>query len=357
MTPAPRLPDDSSTIPNSRSTRLAPFDGLTHRGQARRLRHIAIAALRDYPTGVARLALLQYEDNAVYQVTTGVGDRFILRLGAADGHGVAELRAELLWLEALRRDTDLAVPIPVPTTRGEFLTIAHAPGVPNPRPCVLFRRVPGTPPTATVRPETATRIGALTARLHLHAERFVPPPGFVRPSWGWDRLFGSSSALPTASLPVRDRAIVTDAGLRVRNELGALGTGGAVWGLTHADLHIGNLLIDRGNVGVIDFDDCGWGYYLLDVATVLSSLRRVVPNAPTYAALRAAYLAGYAEVRPLPAALAAQLATFTVLRAMVIANFILGSTNAEVQTWGPPRLAGIIRDLERYLAGRAPVTI
>ena len=156
---------------------------------------------------------------------------------------------------------------------------------------------------------------------------------------------------------MRDRAIVTDVGARVRNELDALGTGGAVWGLTHADLHIGNLLIDHGRVGVIDFDDCGWGYYLLDVATVLSSLRRVVSDAHTYATLRAAYLAGYAEVRALPAALDAQLATFTVLRAMVIANFILGSTNAEVQTWGLPRLAGIIRGLERYLAGDTATTI
>ena len=185
----------------------------------------------------------------------------------------------------------------------------------------------------------------------------MPPPGFVRPSWGWNRLFGSSSALPTARLPVRDRAIVTDAGLRVRNELDALGTGGAVWGLTHADLHIGNLLIDRGNVGVIDFDDCGWGYYLLDLATVLSSLHRVVPDPHSYAALRAAYLSGYAEVRPLSPTLDVQLPTFAVLRAMVIVNFILSSPNAQVQSWGPVRITGIIHDLERYLAGDTTATM
>lgn len=300
---------------------------------------------------------IQYEDNAVYQATTGAGEQFILRVGAFDGHPVAEQRAELLWLYALGRDTDLAVPIPIPTTRGEPLILAEAPGVPDPRPCVLFRRLPGHPPTGTLRPEVAARLGAVTAQLHRHAERFVPPPGFARPSWGWDRLFGPSSVLAMASLPARDRAILAEAGIHVAERLAALGTGPPVWGLTHADLHIGNLLIDHGRVGVIDFDDCGWGYYLLDIATVLSSLRRVVPDSHTYAALRAAYLSGYAELRPLPPALDAQLPTFAVLRAMVIVNFILASTNAQVQTWGPARIAGIVHDLERYLAGDTIATM
>ena len=39
---------------------------------------------------------IQYEDNAVYQATTGAGEQFILRVGAFDGHSVAEQRAELL---------------------------------------------------------------------------------------------------------------------------------------------------------------------------------------------------------------------------------------------------------------------
>ena len=357
MTPTTDPSNRRGTRKSYESRLAVPFEALTHRGQTRRLRHLALAALRDYPIGVTRLELLQYEDNAVYQATTGAGEQFILRVGAADGHSVPEQRAELLWLQALGRDTGLALPIPIPTARGEPLTLAEAPDVPGPRPCVLFRRVPGHPPTSTMRPATVARLGALTAQLHRHAERFVPPPGFARPSWGWDRLFGPSSALASATLPARDRATLTDVGTLVRERLDALGTEPAVWGLTHADLHIGNLLIDHGRVGVIDFDDCGWGYYLLDIATVLSSVRRVVPDSHTYAALRAAYLSGYAALRPLPPALDAQLPTFAVLRAMVIVNFILASTNAQVQTWGPARIAGILHDMERYLAGDTTATI
>ena len=42
---------------------------------------------------------------------------------------------------------------------------------------------------------------------------------------------------------------------------------------------------------------------------------------------------------------------------MVIVNFILASTNAQVQTWGPARIAGIVHDLERYLAGDTIATM
>lgn len=334
-----------------------PFEALTHRGQAHRLRHLAVAALRNYPIHPARIGLLQYEDNAVYRIATGTGERFVLRIGAAEGHGMAEQRAEVLWLAALGRDTDLVVPAPVPTARGAALTVVEGAGVPVPRPCALFRWVPGRPLAGTVQPQVVARIGAVTAQLHQHAERFVPPPGFVRPSWGWDRLFGASSALGRASLPTRERDIVIATGARVREELDALGTGKQVWGLTHADLHRGNVLIDHGRVGVIDFDDCGWGYYLLDVATFLSSLRRVVGDTPTYAAWRTAYVAGYAGVRVLPARLDAHLRTFAVLRDMVIVNFVLGSTNAQVQHWGPARVAGIMHDLEGYLAGETLVDV
>ncbi len=42
---------------------------------------------------------------------------------------------------------------------------------------------------------------------------------------------------------------------------------------------------------------------------------------------------------------------------MVIVNFILGSTNAQVQQWGPARVAEIMHDLEGYLAGDIPANI
>lgn len=43
------------------------------------------------------------------------------------------------------------------------------------------------------------------------------------------------------------------------------------FGLIHADLRLANLLVDGELTRIIDFDDCGFGWYLHDLASALSS--------------------------------------------------------------------------------------
>ena len=68
-------------------------------------------------------------------------------------------------------------------------------------------------------------------------------------------------------------------------------------GLIHADLHLGNALFHRGGVKLIDFDDCGTGHRLYELAVALWELR----DRPDYSAFRDALLTGYREHRELDA--------------------------------------------------------
>ena len=52
--------------------------------------------------------------------------------------------------------------------------------------------------------------------------------------------------------------------------LDAFGTGPERFGLIHADLRSANLLVDGERTHVIDFDDCGLGWFLHDMASTLS---------------------------------------------------------------------------------------
>ena len=38
----------------------------------------------------------------------------------------------------------------------------------------------------------------------------------------------------------------------------------------HADIRLANLLVDGEHVRVIDFDDCGWSWFMYDFATTVS---------------------------------------------------------------------------------------
>jgi hypothetical protein len=56
----------------------------------------------------------------------------------------------------------------------------------------------------------------------------------------------------------------------VRERLAHYGTGPDRFGLAHCDLRLSNLLLHHGALKVIDFDDCGFGWYMYDAAASLS---------------------------------------------------------------------------------------
>ena len=82
----------------------------------------------------------------------------------------------------------------------------------------------------------------------------------------------------------------------MRRAMSHLGEGADTVGLIHADMHLGNALFWRGEVKVIDFDDCGFGYWLYDIAVSLWELR----HRNDYEHFRSALIDGYTRRRPLP---------------------------------------------------------
>jgi Ser/Thr protein kinase RdoA (MazF antagonist) len=62
----------------------------------------------------------------------------------------------------------------------------------------------------------------------------------------------------------QQRALLDRAAALVFRRLDAFGRGADRFGLTHGDLMPDNVLLQDGVPHVIDFDDCGFGWYLYD---------------------------------------------------------------------------------------------
>ena len=141
-----------------------------------------------------------------------------------------------------------------------------------------FEFLPGSEPeeTGPDLPASFEMLGAITARMHDHVKRWQPPAAASRRfAWDYDGAFGSVARWGRwqdgmAVGPAGARGARTGSTARSTTGSAATAPGPNRYGLIHADLRLANLLEHDGDVAVIDFDDCGWGWYLYDFGTAVS---------------------------------------------------------------------------------------
>ncbi|MFG3517628.1 phosphotransferase enzyme family protein [Streptomyces bobili] len=336
---------------------------LSHAEQLELLEGLTRAALTEYyglDGAAATVQVQQYEDNAVWRITPPDHDgSFVARLSVRDGRPAHQQRSEMRWLESLAAARTVAVPEPITTTSGQHVVPIEVPGHDEPATLALLHWLPGTAEPPYQQPGVAREMGIATAHLHQHAAT-VPLPEFDRPVWDTETILLTGPALTSPGAHELLGADGTTA-LRKVTELitPALQEGGPEdRGRIHGDLHRENMIALPGGtgIGMIDFDDCGTGAYLLDVATVLSSIHRIAHKQPgSYETFTEAYLDGYTHVRPLPSNWARLLEPYLLLRDAFILNFVTTAApvNADVASWGPRRIAGIVASMQEYLEGHA----
>jgi Ser/Thr protein kinase RdoA (MazF antagonist) len=287
------------------------------------MRILARTALAAYTLPETRLRLVNHLWNTTFRIDAADGSRYLLRIHHPGQRSVAAVDSELLWLAALREETDLMVPEPVRNRAQSLVTVSSHSGVPEPRLCVLFRWIEGRFLHKGLAPDHLFQVGGLLARLHHHASDWRRPEGFRRhrvenldpmrrdedDNFAAARAAWAAESVSALLTPEAGDCIAA-AVEKIWSLLRALGEGHEVFGLIHADLHYRNFLFHQGSAGAIDFDDCGLGHWHYDLAVTLSELQ----VHPRYPALRQALLAGYRQRRALSREETEHLETFLALR-------------------------------------------
>ena len=308
---------------------MKPFEELTYHGKLRRLRQVACAALDAYGLAEAQFKFITNTGNSIFRVYAPnpapvkvahdlfFDNQYVLRIHQPGYQTAEEITSELEWLSALRRDAELPVPEPVPTVNGELLVKVAAPGVPGVRNCSLLRWMKGRMLTKSVLPHHFRAVGRLMAQLNEHAVQWQPPRGFTRRHWDWDGLFGDTAGFGVpaqvlwAEIPESDFEPLETVTRHVRQVMDELGKGKDVYGLIHSDLAVqDNMLFRGGEARAIDFDDCGYGYWMYDIAVTLSDWQ----EDDSWPTIRDAVIGGYREIRSLPEEQLAYLDQFMAAR-------------------------------------------
>lgn len=274
----------------------------------------------------ARLTLLTISENATYRLDdAGTGPSSVLRVHRPGYHSLDAIRSELAWVRALRADGVVSTPAVLPALDGSLVTAGTHPDGER-RHVVRFAWVDGIEPAGSRLVDDFRTLGAIAARLHRQARTWPAPAGFTRFRWDYETSVGPRGHWGRwqdgMGVGLAERAVLGRLDALLAERLAAFGDGPDRFGLVHADMRLANLLVDPatdpGEVSVIDFDDCGFGWFMYDLGSSLSFME----HDPQVPELIDAWVSGYRDVAPLSAQEEAELPTFVLLRRLLLVAWI-----------------------------------
>lgn len=278
--------------------------------------------LWDIPAG-ATARLINVSENATFLVEARDGYKSILRVHRENYHSYRAIKCELSWLEALDAAKIVTTPGYYVGKNGDPIQKVRVKGLNEPRYLVLFHFVEGEAPDESGDMSGGyEELGAIAARCHDHVLFWQKPDNFERLTWDVDSVFGetptwgdwrNAPGVDETVKPVLEQVEAT-----IRRRLTAFGKAETRFNLIHADMRLANLLVNGDGTRLIDFDDCGWGWFLYDFAAAISFIEddQRIPN------LKAAWVRGYRSVRALTSEEEAEIDTFVMLRRMALLAWI-----------------------------------
>jgi Ser/Thr protein kinase RdoA (MazF antagonist) len=201
-------------------------------------------------------------ENLIYEFRRG-DKNYILRITHSIRRNPDLIRGEVDWINTLA-DGGVSVARAIPSAQDNLVELIDD-GQGGSFLATAFVKAPGRRPWEVGwTPERYERYGALLGKMHTIAETYqVPNPAWKRPEWDgsnteWGRWLPASEALAFQKY------------LDVSAYIHSLPKEKTSYGLIHQDAHQSNFFMDEdGLLTLFDFDDCGYSWFMNDIAIVL----------------------------------------------------------------------------------------
>ncbi len=248
--------------------------------------------------GLRNIVFVRKMENIVFACDCD-GEKVYLRLTTPMRRARPEIEAEVHWIEHLAK-CDLKVPRLIPDRTGK--KVASFTEGKQHYEAVVFSALAGTHPSHDIAadPKFLQTLGALIAKMHLASQCYERAhQGLKREEWFEER--GLRHALKAATMT--KQAILRHRLEAMVAEMHQLSRTPDTYGLIHADLGALNLFIEEDDtIGIIDFDDSCYHWFVFDLAIVIFSMASRCEHAtphPKETKWLADLLEGYRTVRPL----------------------------------------------------------
>ena len=304
---------------------MVPFEKLSKLGQARRLRKLALNALTHYDLQVSNLQLIGAYTNTNFRVRTTDRQSYALRVCTPRWRTTTDRHAEIAWLQALNKNSEIEAPDPLATRDGHYLTNTQIPGVPQERECLVMSWLPGKLLADQLNEANLFKMGELFARLHAFSAAYKPPKSFTQRKM--DNVFARDEPITLFddssrdTMTPRNLAIFQQTWSWVNKAFMDLYDDPTGLRVIHNDLHHENIKIYHGRLLPFDFEDTIWGYPVQDIAMALQDLMLDV-SPGEYEPYLNAYRQGYESLSPWPEQYEGQIDAFRAGRMFWVANYV-----------------------------------
>ncbi|MGB0453381.1 MAG: phosphotransferase enzyme family protein [Bacteriovoracaceae bacterium] len=273
------------------------FENATYLSQVRRLRSLAEQALKQFPIGKHELRFINHGENTTFKVLTRKKN-YLFRIHCLSHRTKKAFLEELKWLDFLSRTTDIPVQRPIASNEGSFLVLVQNEKVGIPRYCDLLEWQEGHIKTRKT-PQTFFEVGKLIGQLQANTIKSK-----YRNYWDTKGLVGKEATLGgipamAKDFPKQIKKLEAQRKLLYKKISRYEKRNPDKLSLIHADLHFGNMIWNKGSVRPIDFDDCGYGLELYDLAVNLSSNYFLKTKKQESSLSKEALLNGYQEHKTL----------------------------------------------------------
>ncbi len=250
-----------------------PFTQSSYLSQVRRLRALAELVLAQYPIQVKSIRFINHGENTTFRIDSKDQQTYLLRIHRSDYHTKSAIHEEMSWLTDLSKK-GIKVPRPVFSKSKSLVETIEKPDV-GLRHCTVFKWIHGSLIRGSVTPKQMYKLGTLLADLQNNPPKmkskhrqYWTAEGLIGPN----PKFGSIDNLKQLSKSQQNLVTTTRKSTfkklkqyqnQFPNRLG----------LIHADLHFGNIISYKKILGAIDFDDCGFGFFVYDLVIPIISLQ------------------------------------------------------------------------------------
>ncbi|MDD3362403.1 MAG: phosphotransferase [Hespellia sp.] len=316
---------------------------------------IAADALEKYgweSTDESKLIVLS--ENATYMVKDkATGEKNgVLRISRPGYHTREELNSEMNWLNQINEYTPLKVANPIKGLDDKNIQVVRGKDG-NDYFCVICEYLQGEAPDENNEEQMVKQfryLGETTAYLHRQTEIWNGTEKLKRIEWNYDTIIGEHAIWGRwndfPDMTPKAELMLTEVSSVIQKRLERYGKNENNYGLIHADLRLANLLLEGDQIKVIDFDDCGFGWHLHDLASALS----FIEEKPIVPKLVNAWLTGYKKVLPFTDTDFEEIDTFIMMRRLQLTAWLAShQESGPVEELSVGWMDGTIELAERYL--------